>query len=129
MTAGHGRSRVPVEYGEVLLTVTFGGELGLGVELEEEHGGVRSALAFVAPMSGRFYGRPSPTDPPFVDLGDTVRQGQTVGLLEVMKTFNRLIYQGDDLPESARVEAIRPADGDDVVQGDVILALEPLDEG
>ncbi|MGB5809260.1 MAG: biotin/lipoyl-containing protein, partial [Polyangiales bacterium] len=59
--------------------------------------------------------------------GDTVTRGQTVGLLEVMKTFNRLVYQGNDLPESAVVKAVVPADGDDVVRGDVILALEPVD--
>jgi hypothetical protein len=40
-----------------------------------------------------------------------------------MKTFNRLVYQGDALPERAKVERIVPKEGDDVVRGDVILAL------
>ena len=61
----------------------------------------------------------------FIEPGDTVRQGQTIGLLEVMKTFNRLVYQGDTVPKVAVVSAIVPADGDDVVRGDVILALKP----
>jgi acetyl-CoA carboxylase biotin carboxyl carrier protein len=74
-------------------------------------------------MSGRFYSRPSPTEAPFVAVGDSVRHGQTVGLLEVMKTFNRLVYQGDALPEQAKVEKIVPSEGDDVVRGDVILIL------
>jgi acetyl-CoA carboxylase biotin carboxyl carrier protein len=79
-------------------------------------------------MSGRFYSRPSPTEPPFIASGDTVQQGQTVGLLEVMKTFNRLVYQGDTLPKQATVESIVPNEGDDVVRGDVILALQYLSE-
>jgi acetyl-CoA carboxylase biotin carboxyl carrier protein len=74
-------------------------------------------------MSGRFYSRPSPNDPPFVSAGEIVQRGQTIGLLEVMKTFNRLVYQGDALPERAVVEKIVPGEGDDVVRGDVILAL------
>ena len=49
--------------------------------------------------------------------------GQTIGLLEVMKTFNRLVYQGDGLPARALVEKIVPGDGDDVARGDVILLL------
>jgi acetyl-CoA carboxylase biotin carboxyl carrier protein len=53
-----------------------------------------------------------------------VTHGQTVGLLEVMKTFNRLVYQGDGLPTHATVERILPKDGDDVVRGDPILLLD-----
>ena len=74
-------------------------------------------------MSGRFYSRPSPNDPAFVSVGDTVTHGQTIGLLEVMKTFNRLVYQGDALPTPATIERIVPNDGDDVVRGDAILIL------
>ncbi|NNE20188.1 MAG: hypothetical protein HKN10_17100 [Myxococcales bacterium] len=87
-----------------------------------------NALAFTAPMSGRFYGRPSPSEAPFVSAGDIVQRGQTLGLLEVMKTFNRLVYQGDHLPDAAKVEKVVPNEGDDVVRGDVILALRSLVE-
>jgi hypothetical protein len=33
------------------------------------------------------------------------------------------VYQGDALPEEAKVEKIVPSEGDDVVRGDVILIL------
>ncbi len=79
---------------------------------------------FAAPMSGRFYARPTPGDPPFVTVGETVQKGQTIGLLEVMKTFNRLVYEGPNLPDSAKVKAIVPADGDEVVRGQVLLELD-----
>jgi len=120
---GGGRSRVPVQYGDVLLTVSTGAMGPVTEAASTADSATEGALSFVAPMSGRFYGRPSPNDPPFVTEGDMVQRGQTVGLLEVMKTFNRLVYQGDGLPERATVERIVPSDGDDVVRGDVILAL------
>ncbi|MBW2628385.1 MAG: hypothetical protein JRE45_12250 [Deltaproteobacteria bacterium] len=125
---GGGRARVPVEYGDALLTISTAAmahvaELGSAASANAE-----GALSFTAPMSGRFYSRPSPNEPPFVSAGEVVQRGQTVGLLEVMKTFNRLVYQGDTLPEQATVERIVPNEGDDVVRGDVILALGSLSE-
>lgn len=89
------------------------------------------ALQFRAPLSGRFYDRPTPDAAPFVAPGDDVRRGQTIALLEVMKTFNRIAYGGNDLPEVAVVRAILARNGDDVTAGDPILELavqdHPLD--
>lgn len=42
----------------------------------------------VAPLLGRFYARPEPGAPPFVAVGSEVTEDTTVGLIEVMKTFN-----------------------------------------
>ena len=123
--AGGGRSRVPVQYGDALLAFTTASMGDVAAATSAVSADSQGALAFVAPMSGRFYSRPSPGEPPFVAAGDTVQQGQTVGLLEVMKTFNRLVYQGDALPERAKVAEIVPSEGDDVVRGDAIFALEP----
>jgi acetyl-CoA carboxylase biotin carboxyl carrier protein len=59
-------------------------------------------------------------------VGDEIATGQTVALLEVMKTFNRLAYGGDGLPERARVKAVLVRDEADVEAGAPILELEPL---
>ena len=40
-----------------------------------------------APIPGIFYRRPAPDQPPFKNDGDSVAVGDTVGLIEVMKTF------------------------------------------
>lgn len=82
-------------------------------------------LVFRAPMSGRFYSRPSPAKPPLVEVGTLVESGQGVGLLEVMKTFHRVVYGGEGLPERARVVRVVPVDGDDVLRASVLLELEP----
>jgi len=86
-------------------------------------------LAFRSPSSGRYYGRPGPGKPAFVEVGGEIAAGDTVCLLEVMKTFNRVYFGGPGLPERARVAAIRPSDGDDLVDGSVILELQSLTPG
>ena len=45
------------------------------------------AEVLVAPMDGSFWSKPSPDQPPFANIGDPVQVGQTIGLIEVMKTF------------------------------------------
>ena len=41
-----------------------------------------------SPMVGTFYESPSPDKPPFVKVGQTVKQGETLGIIEAMKMFN-----------------------------------------
>jgi acetyl-CoA carboxylase biotin carboxyl carrier protein len=53
-------------------------------EAAQENG----AFAIVAPLVGRFYLQPEPGAPPFVTVGSEVSDDTTVGLIEVMKTFN-----------------------------------------
>jgi acetyl-CoA carboxylase biotin carboxyl carrier protein len=43
-----------------------------------------------APMIGTFYASPSPGDPPFVAVGDTVEVGQVIGIIEAMKIMNEI---------------------------------------
>jgi biotin carboxyl carrier protein len=39
------------------------------------------------PVPGLFYRRPDPASDPFVNEGDEVKAGQTIGLVEIMKNF------------------------------------------
>jgi acetyl-CoA carboxylase biotin carboxyl carrier protein len=41
-----------------------------------------------APMVGTFYASPSPDKPPFVSVGQSVKAGDTLGVIEAMKMFN-----------------------------------------
>ena len=62
-----------------------------------------------APIHGIFYSRPSPGAPAFAEPGQVIRRGQTVGLIEVMKTFNPVVFEGPNVPESGvLVEAGQP---------------------
>ncbi len=48
------------------------------------------AEQILSPLPGTFYRKPSPDDPPFKDVGDSVAVGDVIGLVEVMKTFNEV---------------------------------------
>ena len=48
-----------------------------------------------APSYGMFYAQPDPSSPPYVSLGSMVKKGDTVGLLEIMKTFNAITSEVD----------------------------------
>jgi acetyl-CoA carboxylase biotin carboxyl carrier protein len=41
-----------------------------------------------APMVGTFYSSPAPDKPAFVSVGQAVKQGETLGIIEAMKMFN-----------------------------------------
>lgn len=43
-----------------------------------------------SPMVGTFYAQASPEDPPFVKVGDSVSEGQSVCIVEAMKLFNEI---------------------------------------
>lgn len=47
--------------------------------------------AVLAPLVGTFYAAPKPGDPPFVAVGDQVRPGDTVGIVEAMKLMNPVV--------------------------------------
>ncbi len=124
---GPSLAEIPVPYGAVLMRLdpeaspAGVGPAAAGVGSDGDAGG----LTFRTPLSGRFYVRPGPDQDPFVAVGGIVETGQTIALLEVMKTFNRVTYGGEGLPARARVLAIVPADEDDVEEGDVLLRVEP----
>jgi acetyl-CoA carboxylase biotin carboxyl carrier protein len=43
-----------------------------------------------APMIGTYYAAPAPNEPAFVQIGDVVEEGQTVGIIEAMKIMNEI---------------------------------------
>lgn len=77
--------------------------------------------AVVAPLTGVYYSAPSPSTPPFVNLGDTVHAGQVVALVEAMKVFNEIQSE-----IAGRVVALVAQNGEVVQKGDTLLKIEPL---
>lgn len=51
---------------------------------------VENGEAIPSPMVGTFYQRPSPDQDPFVSVGDTVSEGQTLCIIEAMKVMNEI---------------------------------------
>jgi biotin carboxyl carrier protein len=79
-----------------------------------------AGVAILAPLTGVFYGAPSPTSPPFVSVGDVVQVGQVVALVESMKVFNEIQAQ-----VSGRVIAVVATNGEVVQEGDVLMRIQP----
>ena len=72
-----------------------------------------------SPMPGSFYRRPDPESDPFVNEGDAVSPGDTVGLVEVMKSFHEIKAQ-----EEGTVSKILLDDEDAVGAGQDVVELE-----
>ena len=75
--------------------------------------------AVIAPMVGTVYAAPEPGADPFIHLGDTVDAGQTLLLIEAMKTFNPV-----RAPKAGRVAQILISDATPVEYGELLIILE-----
>lgn len=75
--------------------------------------------AVTSPMVGIAYLSPEPGTPPFVTTGATVAAGQTVMLIEAMKTFNQI-----KAPRSGTVTRILIRSGVPVEYGEALLVIE-----
>jgi acetyl-CoA carboxylase biotin carboxyl carrier protein len=75
--------------------------------------------AVTSPMVGVAYLMPEPGAPPFVTVGQTVQAGQTLLLIEAMKTFNQI-----KAPRSGTVTAILVQSGSPVEYDEVLMILE-----
>jgi len=77
-------------------------------------------LPVTAPMVGKFYAAPSPSDPPFVTPGVKVAAGATVGLIEVMKVFASIKTE-----IAGVIERILVANGEFVEFGQTLFWIRP----
>ena len=70
-----------------------------------------------AQMPGTFYRRPDPESNPFVEEGDEVSAGDTIGLIEVMKSFHEVKTDKGGTVSKFLVESEEAVDaGQDLVQ-------------
>jgi acetyl-CoA carboxylase biotin carboxyl carrier protein len=77
------------------------------------------AGALKSPMVGTFYRAPSPGAKAFVEVGDTVKSGQTVCIIEAMKLLNEIEADKDGV-----VKAILVENGQPVEYGEPLLIIE-----
>lgn len=75
--------------------------------------------AVLAPMVGTVYLSPEPGAAPFVQPGDAVGAGDTLVLIEAMKTFNPVRS-----PRAGRVTRVLVSDAAPVEYGEVLMILE-----
>ena len=74
---------------------------------------------YFAPIPGTFYRRPAPDQLPYKNEGDTVSAGETIGLIEVMKTFTPVVAE-----EAGRIVKFLVDEEDAVMAGQPLYAVE-----
>jgi len=72
-----------------------------------------------APMVGTVYMAPAPGARPFIELGATVKEGQTLIIIEAMKTMNQI-----PSPKSGKITEILVEDGSPVEYGQALVVIE-----
>jgi acetyl-CoA carboxylase biotin carboxyl carrier protein len=75
--------------------------------------------AVKSPMVGVAYLSPEPGSPPFVSVGQTVTMGQTLLLIEAMKTFNQI-----KAPRAGTVTQVLAGPGVPVEYDEVLMVIE-----
>jgi len=78
-----------------------------------------SRNAVPSPMVGTAYASPSPDSKPFIEVGQAVREGQTLLIIEAMKTMNQI-----PSPRSGTVTAILFKDSQPVEYGEPLVVIE-----
>lgn len=93
--------RLDLEYRDLRVALRSGGSgevvatraIGSGVAERAPAAAIAAAddsALVTAPMIGTFYTSPAPNEPPFVQIGDRVEEGQTIGIIEAMKIMNEI---------------------------------------
>jgi len=74
--------------------------------------------AVTSPMVGTVYASPEPGAPPFVNVGDTVKEGDTLLIVEAMKTMNPILA-----PRGGTVSEICVSDAQPIEFGQTLLII------
>jgi acetyl-CoA carboxylase biotin carboxyl carrier protein len=80
---------------------------------------IRAGEVVKSPMVGTVYMQPQPDAPPFVNVGDTVQAGQTLMIVEAMKTMNPI-----PAPKGGRIVEILVSDAQPVEFGEPLVVIE-----
>lgn len=78
-----------------------------------------SEHVIISPMIGTFYRRPSPSSPPFVEIGDMVTPSTDVCIVEVMKLLNTIPAECN-----GKVVRILVEDGETIEAGQALMVIE-----
>ncbi|MBN2870130.1 MAG: acetyl-CoA carboxylase biotin carboxyl carrier protein [Campylobacterales bacterium] len=82
---------------------------------------VHTGDMIVSPMVGTYYAAPSPDSAPFVKVGDRIKKGQVIAILEAMKIMNELEAEFD-----CKIVSVLVSDGQAVEYDMPLFAVEKL---
>lgn len=82
---------------------------------------VESGLFIESPMVGTFYRCPSPNASPYVNVGDKIKKGQVIGIVEAMKIMNEIEAEFD-----CKIVEIVANDAQPVEFGSKLIKIEKI---
>lgn len=77
------------------------------------------AIQIKAPLVGTFYQAPGPDEQPYVKVGQQVKKGDVVGIIEAMKLMNEVVA-----PQDGVILSIDSTDGNMVQYGQVLFTMK-----
>jgi acetyl-CoA carboxylase biotin carboxyl carrier protein len=78
-----------------------------------------TGFAVIAPMVGTFYGSSSPGAAPYVQVGDRVKEGDTLCIIEAMKMMNQI-----EADVGGVIKSIRLQNGEPVEYGQTLFVID-----
>lgn len=84
-------------------------------DLESQHFIIRS------PLVGVFYKSPSPSAPPFVEVGDVIEKGETICIIEAMKVMNEITAE-----KKGKIVKVFPKNGEMVEFDSPLFEMEAV---
>ncbi len=91
------------------------------IETKKAEETLKNAVPIKSPIVGTFYRAAAPDAPPYVDVGDIVKPGQVVCIVEAMKLMNEI-----ESEIAGRIVKICIANEEPVEYGQVLFLLEPI---
>jgi acetyl-CoA carboxylase biotin carboxyl carrier protein len=88
-------------------------------EPADTSGGLPSGHVVESPMVGTYYSASAPGSPPFVEVGQEVKPGDTICIIEAMKILNQI-----EAEVSGKVKAILVENGSPVEFGQPLMVIE-----
>ena len=83
--------------------------------LEEDNKGPVDLIDVKSPMVGTFYRSPAPDKPPFVEIGQKIKVGDTLCIVEAMKMMNQVKSEFNGTIKDILVENAQPVEFDEVI--------------
>lgn len=91
------------------------------VEEKKDEGKTKNTVPIRSPIVGTFYRSSSPDAPPYVEVGDIIKSGQVVCIVEAMKLMNEI-----ESDVAGRVIQILAKNEDPVEYNQELFLVEPL---
>jgi len=95
--------------------------VGVTIAEKEELRFPPDAVVIRSPIVGTFYRAPSPDSPPYVEIGDIVKKGQTLCIIEAMKIMNEI-----ESEVNGEILDILVENGEPVEYGQPLFLVKPL---